>query len=109
MRGSLYVVLKALESTSPASPGDIAKGVDLPRYRVLALFQVLEEAGLVEPIYSRGSYKIYVLTGLGRRVLLNMERGVGLREILEYGVEGVEGHGMAGDAVDDTQTISSGT
>ncbi|MCE4617524.1 MAG: transcriptional regulator [Desulfurococcales archaeon] len=64
-------VKRILESIaeSPKAPGDVVAETRLPRYLVLASMKCLEELGLIEPLYARGSYKIYVTTALGEIVL----------------------------------------
>ncbi|MCE4604818.1 MAG: helix-turn-helix domain-containing protein [Aeropyrum sp.] len=109
MAGLVYGLLRALESYSPASPGDLARRVDIPRYKVLSLMQALEELGLVEAVYSRGSYKIYVLSELGRSLLLSMERGVELRSVIELGLASSVGGAVDGVSEGEPHTISSGT
>uniref|UniRef100_A0A7J3ZKI2 Transcriptional regulator n=1 Tax=Fervidicoccus fontis TaxID=683846 RepID=A0A7J3ZKI2_9CREN len=62
-------ILKALNEAGAANPGDIVTRTGLPRYIVLAAFQVLHELGYIRKIYDKGSHKIYVLTEKGRSLL----------------------------------------
>jgi len=58
------------ESTFRASnPGDIVATTGLPRYLVLASFQLLEELGFIKCIYCKGSHKVYTLTPKGEEYL----------------------------------------
>ncbi len=68
MEGVVHRILRSLES-SPKAPGDVVSETRLPRYLVLASFRCLEELGFIETLYSRGSYKLYVLTDRGRELL----------------------------------------
>ncbi|AWR99628.1 hypothetical protein [Metallosphaera hakonensis] len=74
----LKVILEAV-SDGALNPGEVVIKTGLPRYEVLALFHVLEGIGLVEPIYSKGSHKVYQLTDKGKTVLEGLQKG----EILE--------------------------
>ncbi len=74
-RERLVEILEALASKEYVSPGDVVVETGLPRYLVLAAFQCLEALGLIEQVYSRGSYKIYTLTIYGRRVLEALRSG----------------------------------
>lgn len=68
-RDRLRAVLEVLASREYVSPGDVVVATGLPRYLVLAMFQCLEALGLVEQVYSRGSYKVYTSTVYARKVL----------------------------------------
>jgi len=68
MTGTVKTILRSLRN-SPKAPGDVVSETRLPRYLVLASFRCLEELGLIETFYSRGSYKIYVLTEKGQEFL----------------------------------------
>ncbi len=52
-----------------ASPSDIISATGLPRYEVLASFHILDALGLVEPVYTRGNYKLYRLSNEGSKVI----------------------------------------
>ncbi len=52
-------ILRALQEKGAANPGDIVAVTGLPRYLVLASFQVLYELGYIDLIYSKGSHKVY--------------------------------------------------
>ncbi|MCE4607264.1 MAG: hypothetical protein F7B59_08080 [Desulfurococcales archaeon] len=68
MTGVVKTILRSLQN-SPKAPGDVVSETRLPRYLVLASFRCLEELGLIETFYSRGSYKLYVLTDKGQEIL----------------------------------------
>ena len=85
MRSLVMEVLRALRD-SPMGPGDLASRLSIPRYKALALAHLLEELGLVEKIYERGTYKIYTLSTIGGEVLRLGEEGIELREVMEAGV-----------------------
>ena len=74
-RERLAEILEALAAREYVSPGDVVVRTGLPRYLVLAAFQCLEALGLVEQVYSRGSYKVYTITVYGRRVLEALRSG----------------------------------
>jgi DNA-binding transcriptional ArsR family regulator len=87
--GVILEVLEALDKAGVASPGDVVIATGKPRYLVLSALKLLEELGLVEPIYSRGTHRIYRVSRLGYLV---MEVGLdGLRKILEDALDTVEG------------------
>ncbi len=69
MKGLLLEILEHLDTAGPSTPGDTVAAVGAPRYRVLAAFHCLEEMGLVVPLYSKGTYKIYQISELGRILL----------------------------------------
>jgi DNA-binding IclR family transcriptional regulator len=87
MEGSLTLRILREVMEAPLSPGDVAARLGAPRYRVLASFHILEELGLVERVYSKGSYKVYAATELGKAVLALASEGASLRDIVERGVE----------------------
>jgi len=68
-RDRLRAVLEVLASREYVSPGDVVVATGLPRYLVLAMFQCLEALGVVEQVYSRGSYKVYTGTVYARKIL----------------------------------------
>ncbi len=68
-RERLKEILEVLVSQEFVSPGDVVVKTGLPRYLVLAAFQCLEALGLVEQVYSKGSYKVYTATIYARKVL----------------------------------------
>ncbi len=70
------------------SPGDAAQKLNAPRYKVLATIQCLSELGFLEPLYSRGSYKIYQISLLGKKALEKMNSEESLRDILEESLIG---------------------
>ncbi len=84
-RERLLKVLEAVVSRDYVSPGDVVVVTGLPRYIVLAFIQCLEALGALEPVYVRGSYKVYRATSLAGRLLnlLKAGAGVGLLEQLE--------------------------
>lgn len=87
MSGVIVAVLRVLRDSGPLGPGDVAARLGIPRYKVLASFHVLNELGIVEEVYSRGSYKIYTLSIIGRRLLELAEAGVHPSAVVEKGVE----------------------
>ena len=88
MERAVVSIMEALEA-EPLGPGDIASRLGLPRYRVLGIIHALEELGLVDKIYGRGSYKLYSLSGAGRLLLLAARSGVDLREVLAKALESI--------------------
>ncbi len=86
MAGIVIAILREIGSEGPVSPGDAAARLGLPRYKVLAAFHVLEELGLVERVYSKGSYRIYTLTLAGKRLLEASARGATLSSIIEAAI-----------------------
>lgn len=75
-------VLKALRELGVAGPGDLVSSTRLPRYRVLSIVRCLEELGLIEAIYAKGSYKVYRVTGAGVKLLESVAAGAELRDIV---------------------------
>ena len=61
-------VLEVLESKA-MSASDVVAATGLPRYKVLAYMQLLEALGFLDKVYSRGTYRVYTLSGLGRELL----------------------------------------
>jgi len=103
--GVILELLEALDRVGYASPGDVVVATGKPRYLVLSALKLLEELGFVEPIYSRGTHKIYRVSRLGRFV---MEVGLDeLRRVVEAELEVREGHG--GDAGNTVEATSSHT
>ncbi|GAB6148271.1 transcriptional regulator [Stetteria hydrogenophila] len=82
----LVEVLRVFSELGAAGPGDVAAASRLPRYKVLAVVKCLEELGLVEPLYARGSYKVYRVSVAGERLLELAAEGVTLRDIVESAV-----------------------
>ncbi len=74
-RERLAEILEAIVGREYVSPGDVVVETGLPRYLVLAAFQCLEALGLVEQVYSRGSYKVYTATLYARRLLEALRSG----------------------------------
>jgi len=64
-------------------PGDVAQRLGYPRYRVLATFHCLKDLGLIEEVYSKGSYKIYTITLTGRTLLEEAGKTGGLSMVME--------------------------
>jgi hypothetical protein len=75
-------ILELLLEKRALAPGDAVSLTGEPRYRVLASFQCLEELGLIEKVYSRGTYKIYQLSMVGEKLLKKAGAG-GIAEALE--------------------------
>lgn len=82
MPGLAERILEVLEEKGTLAPGDLVSITGEPRYRVLAAFHCLEELGLIAKVYSRGTYKIYQITSLGRMILRSAQ-GRGLSYSLE--------------------------
>jgi len=61
-------VLEVLEQR-PLSASDVVSLTSLPRYKVLAYIQILEALGFLEKVYSKGTYRVYMLSDLGRDAL----------------------------------------
>ncbi len=80
--------MELLRDKEALAPGDAVSITGEPRYRVLAAFQCLEELGLIEKVYSRGTYKIYRLSLSGRSLLEKAETS-GLAEALERVILGI--------------------
>ncbi|WP_338599662.1 hypothetical protein V6M85_10375 [Sulfolobus tengchongensis] len=70
----IETILEAIKDGA-VNPGDAVIRTGLPRYEVLALFHILEELGLIEPIYSKGSHKAFRLTKKGEEVLEGLKKG----------------------------------
>ncbi|BDB97027.1 winged helix-turn-helix domain-containing protein [Saccharolobus caldissimus] len=68
------IVLEAIKSGA-VNPGDVVVRTNLPRYEVLAIFHILEELGLIEAIYSKGSHKAFRLTKKGEEILDGLKKG----------------------------------
>lgn len=62
-------ILNALKQKGASNPGDIVAMTGLPRYLVLASFQLLEELGFIKCIYCKGAHKVYTLTQRGHEYL----------------------------------------
>jgi DNA-binding IclR family transcriptional regulator len=75
-RERLAKILEVVVSRELVSPGDVVVETGLPRYLVLAAFQCLEALGLVEPVFSKGSYKLYSPRPLARKLLEALHAGV---------------------------------
>jgi hypothetical protein len=75
-RERLSRILEAIVSRDLVSPGDVVVETGLPRYLVLAAFQCLEALGILEPVFSRGSYKLYTPRPLARKLLDALKAGV---------------------------------
>jgi len=70
----LKIILEAIKDGA-LNPGEVVVKTKLPRYEILAAFHILEELGLIETIYSKGSHKVYRLTGKGEEILEGLEKG----------------------------------
>jgi len=79
-------ILLNFEETGAMSPGDVAQKLNVPRYKVLATIQCLADLGFLDPLYSRGSYKIYQISLLGKKVLDKLKSEDSLKEILEESI-----------------------
>ncbi len=63
------VILEALRRKGASNPGDIVADTGLPRYLVLAAFQILHELGYIKLVYNKGSHKVYMLSDKGLEYL----------------------------------------
>jgi len=72
-RASLIKILRAILSTSLASPSDVVVKTGLPRYEVLAAFHILEALGVVKEVYSKGNHRLYVARPVAGRLLSVLE------------------------------------
>lgn len=80
-------VLRALREAGIASPGDLVASTGMPRYLVLSAFRCLEELGLVERVYAKGTHRAYRVSSLGLRIL---DAGlVALSDVIELGIEAI--------------------
>ncbi len=87
MAGLAHKILEIAHDRGPIAPGDAVAATGEPRYKVLAAFQLLEELGLLDKVYSRGTYKIYNISITGK-VLLERAREEGLARAIEEAVMG---------------------
>jgi len=74
-RARLKEILEVIVSKDLVSPGDAVVETGLPRYLVLAAFQCLEALGVVEPVFTKGSYKVYAGTVYAKKLLKAIESG----------------------------------
>ena len=74
-RERLATILEAIVSRDVVSPGDVVVETGLPRYLVLAAFQCLEALGVIEPVFVKGSYKVYSATIYARKLLEALKAG----------------------------------
>ena len=99
-------LLKALRSVGMASPGDVVAVTGMPRYLVLSAFTFMDELGLVDAVYSKGSHRIYRVSRLGERLL---DLGFSdLSLIVEEGLNAIEARGGNGGAMDARVTVTQG-
>ncbi|MEB2836218.1 MAG: hypothetical protein GSR80_000240 [Desulfurococcales archaeon] len=99
-------LLKALRSVGMASPGDMVAVTGMPRYLVLSAFKFMEELGLVDVVYSKGSHRIYRISVLGERLL-----NIGFSDlslIIEKGLNAVEAHSKEDDAIVTQEVVGTG-
>jgi DNA-binding IclR family transcriptional regulator len=80
-------VLSAFRSDGPMSPGDVAQRLGIPKYKALVTVSCLAELGLLEPLYARGSYKIYKLSSLGGIVLERLKESKSMKELFQEALE----------------------
>jgi DNA-binding IclR family transcriptional regulator len=92
VKGVLVEILNLISRRGLLAPGDAASQLGAPRYKVLAAFHCLEELGLIEAIYKRGSYKVYKVSRLGEAVLAKLGDS-SLANILELSVSSNTYHG----------------
>lgn len=74
-RERLRAILEVIVSKDVVSPGDAVVETGLPRYLVLAAFQCLEALGVIEPVFVKGSYKVYSATIYARKLLEALKSG----------------------------------
>lgn len=86
LAGLAIEILREISEEGPLGPGDAAARLGLPRYKVLAAFHVLEELGLIEKVYSKGSYKIYAVTIAGKKLVEAALAGVKPATLIERGI-----------------------
>lgn len=87
-RAKLVSILSHLDGNILA-PSDIVVKTGLPRYEVLGAFHTLEALGIVSIVHSRNNYKLYTLSGFGKKVLEVLVRGGDLEDLV--GVEESQG------------------
>ncbi len=99
-------LLKALRGVGMASPGDMVAVTGMPRYLVLSAFKFMEELGLVDAVYSKGSHRIYRVSRLGEHLLdLGLDD---LRLIIEEGLNAIEAHGGDGSTTGTQAMVTQG-
>lgn len=74
-RDRLREILEVIVSKELVSPGDAVIETGLPRYLVLAAFQCLEALGVIEPVFAKGSYRVYTSTIYAKKLLKALETG----------------------------------
>ncbi|MDP8003070.1 MAG: transcriptional regulator [Caldisphaera sp.] len=79
-------IIEVFADSGPMSPGDVAQKLSMPRYKILATIQCLYEFGFLDALYSRGSYKIYQLSVLGRKFLEKAKSEESIKELLEESI-----------------------
>ncbi len=106
MKSLVIEALRALRE-APLGPGDLASRLGIPRYKALALAHLLEELGLVEKLYERGTYKIYTISHIGGEVLRLGDAGISLLEVIEAGVRAVAEAETRGEGVDEEGSVKT--
>lgn len=100
-------VLEAVEFKA-MSASDVVASTGLPRYKVLAYMQLLEALGFLDKVYSRGTYRVYTLSKLGRD-LLDVLRSNGVVHLVVVKKSGVEGPVGGGKEVGVREGVVEGT
>ncbi|MGC9112668.1 transcriptional regulator [Acidilobus sp.] len=67
-------LLELFKEKGPLSPGDVSQQLNMPKYKALAMVSCLSSMGLLEPLYIKGSYKIYKISLAGQQFLERAEK-----------------------------------
>ncbi len=94
----LIRILEVVTSRELVAPSDVVVETGLPRYTVLAYIQCLEALGVVEPVYVKGSHKLYTATPAAEKLLKALREGVKRPIEALLGVEAVASSSSAGAA-----------
>ncbi len=92
-------VLEALVSRDIVSPGDVVAETKLPRYMVLAFIQCLEALGVLEPVYVKGSHKVYAVTPEAKKLLEALKTKARPLEAFLAGIEALSSASSASASV----------
>ncbi|MFP3171782.1 MAG: transcriptional regulator [Acidilobus sp.] len=69
MSDQIIDLLGLFKEHGPLSAGDVSQRLNIPKYKALAVVSCLSSLGLLEPLYVKGSYKIYKISALGEQFL----------------------------------------
>lgn len=69
MSDPIIDLLELFKEKGPLSPGDVSQQLNMPKYKALAMVSCLSNMGLLEPLYVKGSYKIYKISLVGQQFL----------------------------------------